>query len=277
MKITTNQLRKIILEELQSVLAEEDSIQERERIWKDELVNVTNRDGGSVPIKSNLSVFVDNYINSTQKARLKQAIDQAEDYASLRNAAQAVAFNYFPNNTDSGILARFAEAALGDLNAAPSDGSSRDRGQEDTSDPMNGIYQKAQRYARKIIGEWSLIGGDGPENPVKFLMDRYPKMDNEKALDIAIFSIMRMSGVNIDSNDTDMTEDEAVDKINKMLGSFVEGYGTANAIWKKGSARKFENKFLNFLHDSDSNSDELGDRGFGSKLKSLMKGRGFRQ
>jgi hypothetical protein len=272
MKLTTKQLRNIILEEIQSVLTEED----KNKTWKKELVDVGNRTGGIDPIKSNLGVFVEDYINTMQKARLKQAIDQAEDYASLRDAAQAVALNYFPDNTDSGILAQFAEAALGDLSGAPSDGSSRDRGQEDTSDPMNGIYQKAQGIARSFIKDWDNVGGEAPENPVKLLMNRF-NMDNKKALDSAIFSIMRMSGVNIDSNDADMTEDEVADKMKKMIGDFLDEMGTANVTWKKGSARKFENKFLNFLHDRDPNSDELGDRGFGSKLKSLMKGRGFRQ
>ena len=242
MKLTSKDLRRIIKEELESVLAEN-----KEAIWDRELVNTDNK-ANATQVVNNLANFIDKYIDVNSKSGLKAELSLADekvggDHSKLPDAAKEIASAYF--NGASGYEQK-AKEALGRFTTDYFKSASKKPATTDQDyGKYFGKYDMAQDIVhRGYLKNWLGVEGEGPEHPIKFLQARFKMSNKEARFEAARLMLLLALGMDIrgaEFKEANITKDKIRKALDKMLLKYIDVPEGGNETWKKGSKRAFEN------------------------------------
>ena len=302
MKLTSKDLRRIIKEELQNVLAEQDS--DREEFFKKrqklllqkQMKNDDNLRQAFVAaakpwekmfysdarntlegVAAQVSEFVRDYIDSRQHDRLLGDLEQAVNNDSrkdLEDAVFAVVVEKFPQGVPAHISTLYTNYAMRKIPGQSSTNTKRSTDQGSTK--SNSITEKEMRsIANKFLEEWSAPSGSGPSHPADLLKDRY-NVDPKKAEKAAPNVLLLAAGINPEG---DFSYQDVETALKKFILQILDNPGTEKVSWKRGSKRSVENAFLDAIEKFKSKADgeEYYSRGVPQKIKSFFTGRGFRE
>lgn len=305
MKLTTKQLRRIIKEELQSVLAEQDSDVEEflkkrmaylqqmdkyddvrkpfldvSKAWEDMFYsNASNTVEG---VAAQVSDFVRDYIDSSQHPRLLKGLKQAADKKSredLKDAVGMVLYTKFPQGVPAHIATLHTDFAMRNVPGQSSTNTERSTDQDHGE--YFGKYDMAQDTVhRGYLANWLGVEGEGPEHPIKYLQDRFKMSNKDARFEAARLMLLLALGMDIrgaEFGKANITKDQIRKALDEMLLNYIDVPEGGNETWKKGSKRAFENALLNAVGKLEGDNEDLYGRGFGQKLRSFLTGRGFRQ
>ena len=300
MKLTSKDLRRIIKEELESVLAEQDS--DREEFFKKRMAylqQMDKYDGVRKPflavsktwedmfysnasntvegVAAQVSDFVRDYVDSSQHPRLLKGLKQAATKKSrkdLEDAVSMVLYTKFPQGVPAQIATLHTDFAMRKVPGQSSTNTKRSTDQGGTK--SNSItYGKMNSMANNYLKDWRKVSGSGPSHPADLLKDRY-NMDPKKAEKAAPNVLLLTVGINPDG---DFSSQEVESALEKFMIKITDNIGTEKVSWKSGSKRSVENAFLDAIEKFKSKEDgeELYGRGVGQKIGSFLTGRGFRE